>query len=270
MDPEEDEKKQDDKDISELKSFTNNNLLKKAKSTFEMLVTRIAAIIVAIPIIIHIIIIGLIIFAVLSISWLFNYVSNNVIGDVASDRILKNEVEIALASEEEGYYFKLSKEALEKYKYELNMAYLQGYYHMEIDEDKIKDRNEAEGKYDENDKPIKDPDVYDWFNTEKFEHYFVKMLRAEIASSYPKIGEYQGENGTEDKAGNKKDKEDNYAMQGIVRIRRTFMNKDGTLEEKDDDLEYLPYENLASENNEESEDGENNADDENDEDSENG
>lgn len=224
MDPEKDEQKQDDQALKGLRNILKTGA-KKVKNVFSMIFKKIIAAI-GIPLLIKLVVVIAIIAGITcALSWLFNLHSNNVITDVASTRILKSEVGIELASPTEGYYFKLNKEALDKYLEELNKAYQEGYFHMNFDDEYLKDNV----VYDPEEKPVTDRDVYDWFESEDYKHYFVRMLRAEIASSYPKIGNYQGENGTEDKAGNKKDKNDNYAIQGVVKIHRTKMNQDGTV-----------------------------------------
>ena len=76
------------------------------------------------------------------------------------------------------------------------------------------------------------------FHTKKYEPYLVKMIRAEIGSSYPKLGTYEGE-GNKDEQGNQKDKDDDYVAQGIAQIKRTKMNEDGSVGEEID-LKYIP------------------------------
>ncbi|MDE5830780.1 MAG: hypothetical protein K2H53_03825, partial [Clostridia bacterium] len=89
--------------------------------------------------------------------------------------------------------------------------------------------NTSDFVYDKDDADIKEDDVIDWFGTEDYEKYLVKLIRAEIASSYPKLGDYKGTDGTEDEQGNKKDSNGNYVAQGVVQIKRTLMDQDRNL-----------------------------------------
>lgn len=224
MDPERDEQKQDDQELKGLGNMLKSGA-KKAKNVFSMIFRKIIAAI-GMPLLIKLLVILIIVAGITTaLAWLFDLHSNNVISDVASSRVLKSEVEIAFASEEEGYYFKLSEDALDKYLEELNKSYQEGYFHMNFNDDYLKENV----VYDPEEKPVTDRDVYKWFEDKDFKHYFVRMLRAEIASSYPKIGDYEGENGTEDKGGNKKDKDNNYVAQGVVKIHRKKMNQDGSV-----------------------------------------
>lgn len=238
MDPEKDEQKQDDQELKGLSNILKTGA-KKVKNVFSMIFKKIIAVI-GIPLLIKLVFIMAIIAGITcALSWLFNLHSNNVITDVASTRILKSEVSIA--SNDEGYYFKLNEEALDKYLEELNKAYQEGYFHMNFDDEYLKDNV----VYDPEDRPVTDRDVYDWFESDDYKHYFIRMVRAEIASSYPKLGNYQGENGTEDKGGNKKDKDNDYVAQGVVKIHRTKMNQDGTVGEEIE-LTYLPHDVFSS------------------------
>ncbi len=67
------------------------------------------------------------------------------------------------------------------------------------------------------------------------------MIRAEIASTYPKLGNYTGQEGSEDNQGNKKDSNGDYVAQGIVEIHRQKMNEDGSVE-AEQPLTYIPRE----------------------------
>ena len=224
MDPEKNEQKQDDQELKGIGNILKTGA-KKVKNVFSMILRKIIAAI-GIPLLMKLLFVLVIIAGLTTaLAWLFNLHSNNVITDVASTRILKSEVGIELASPEEGYYFRLNEKALDEYLKELNKAYQEGYFHMKFDDEYLKENV----VYDPEEKPITDRDVYDWFEDDDYKHYFVRMLRAEIASSYPKLGDYQGEAGTEDKAGNKRDKNNNYATQGVVKIHRTPMNQDGTV-----------------------------------------
>ncbi len=228
MDPEKNESKQDDQELRGIGNILKTGA-KKAKNIFSMILKKIIAAI-GIPLLIKLIFILVVIAGVTcALSWLFNFHSHNVITDVASTRVLKSEVTIELASEEEGYYFKMNKEAVDKYLEELNKAYQEGYFHMTVNEENIK-KNVI---YDNETNYITEREAYNWFESDEYKHYLIRMLRAEIASSYPKLGDYQGESGTEDKAGNKKDKNGDFATQGVVKIHRTKMNKDGSVRRRD-------------------------------------
>lgn len=149
--------------------------------------------------------------------------------DVASSTIIAENSEIAKAENDEGYYFKINDTIVEDFLVELNRAYEEGHYfdHIDLgssnqdnkDENNINNINgDNQGNpddvtnitdfvYDKDDAEIKEDDVIDWFGTEEYEEYLVKLIRAEIASSYPKLGDYEGTIETEDSQGNKKDSE---------------------------------------------------------------
>lgn len=193
------DKKDDDGIISKLKAgFRKNN-----KSKFTMLLKNAAKVITALLPMIKIIIIVLIAFVITSaISYIIDLVGSASVSDIASKSSIEEFTEIAKKSDEEGYYFKISKELIDNYVKMLNKAYYEGYYNEtnpEIDEDA------PEYVYDEEERFITDKDIENWFGTKEFKPYLIKMIRAEVASNYPKLGTYEGENGSEDAQGNKKD-----------------------------------------------------------------
>ena len=89
----------------------------------------------------------------------------------------------------------------EKYLEALNRAFYEGYYY-----DNDAEKPDEEFNYDKDDADIDEDYVSEWFGTRDYEKYLVKMLRAEVASSYPKLGDYYGESSTDDGYGNLKDK----------------------------------------------------------------
>lgn len=256
MDEDKNEEMQDSQELSGLQKGMKT-LSKKAKNVFSMIFRKIIAAIGAAPLIIKIvlllIVVGVIISAFSVIQKLFG--DNNVAAN-ASKAIFQNEVEIAKVEDsDEGYYFKINSDIIDKFKKALNESYENGDYDVSLEigedddeeieniEDDDEDTDEEETEYDEDDAEYTDDTLEDWFQTddkEIMQAYLVKMLRAEIASSYPKLGDYTGE-AREDRQGNKQDKLGNYVAQGIVQIQRTRMNNEGEVEEAIP-LTYLPYE----------------------------
>lgn len=102
----------------------------------------------------------------------------------------------------------------------------------------IKDEDELE--YNEDDLMY----IFQTDDKDVMKAYIIKMIRAEIASSYPRLGSYEGE-GTGDSQGNKKDREGNYVAQGVVQIKRKKINKDGTPNGDAITLNYLPHEKFT-------------------------
>ncbi len=140
------------------------------------------------------------------------------ISDEATKKVIAENAQIMPApNPDDGYYFQISDSLVEDYILELNRAYEEGHYldHITNENSKKHDDNEEEAEeedtdngsdfvYDEENARIKKENVQQWFNAKEYEDYLVKFVRAEIASSYPKIGDYEGE-GAGDSQGNKKD-----------------------------------------------------------------
>lgn len=163
--------------------------------------------------------------------------------DVATETIITQNTEIKQApNSADGYYFQISDDVVKQFLQELNRAYYEGHYldhiaedgvekeHYDNDEDVVagndgnKDENQSDFVYDPEDADITEKDLQEWFNAKDYEDYLIKFIRAEIASMYPKLGNYAGGNtGGKD---NPKDAEGKYAAQGVVQIQRTLMNQD--------------------------------------------
>ncbi len=236
------ERKQDEQDVTSFKSDSKKSS-KKIKNPFTMLLRRIGALIAAIPIIIKVII-AIVIASLISLglAWIHDQFSSNVMADVASERILKEAVEVdrdpsfegvpiggtdddgwRVKVKDLGYYLKLSKEAQEKYIEELSKAYIQGYYSMKKkDEDEVKSREEANLLYDPADPEFNFKNVGKWFESENFKDYFVRMIRAEIESSIPKLSDYKGNGGM-----NPTDRNGDYVSQGIGKLGRITIDDNG-------------------------------------------
>ena len=241
------EEKKEQKEDQGLLHKLKDNAKKANKSKFKMWLTRMLAPVIAslfLHVILPIILVATIITCLTHILDLDG--SNKIVARAASNIMQNKEiVDIAKAEGEQGYYFKIDEKVIDNYILELNKSYHEGYYtdeendddeteNIEIEED---DDEKEEYVHDEDDLYIEPSEIADWFKTDNYEPYIIKMLRAEIASSYPKLGTYEGEN--EDSLGNKKDKKGNYVAQGIVQIQRTKMNKDGSTQEPIE-LKYIP------------------------------
>lgn len=170
---------------------------------------------------------------------------NNVAG-VAVESIIEENVKIAKAeNDEDGYYFKIDKDILNKFKIAINQAYANGEYEVDLDNlldsdgddvDSDEETSSTNGTYDEDDPQFDEEAIADLFHTdsqEQAEAYLVKMIKAQIASSYPKIGIYGEENKASqtattngdisDRLGNEKDKDGDYIAQGTIQIKRTLL-----------------------------------------------
>lgn len=191
------------------------NKLKKGhkkgnKSIFKMMLKK--AITIILPVLLKIMVPLIILVCVWSaITHILDIRGSTDIVDVASSAIINENSEIVKAEDGEGYYFKIKNTIVEDFLEELNRAYYEGHYFDHIDlgfsnrDDEDLNTNSSDFVYDKDEADIKEDDVIDWFGTEDYEEYLIKLIRAEIASSYPKLGDYQGKNRTEDKQGNKKD-----------------------------------------------------------------
>ena len=228
MDPENNEQKrqeqkQDEQELGGLKKGMKN-VAKNAKNKFSMIFRRILAALIT-PLVIKIVLvvafIGVIVAAFTS---LLDFFGSSSIANVASMNILQNEVSITAGNNDEGYYFKINQDIVDKYTEELFNADQDGYYdNVEIpdgDEEETNNISEEENttdreEYDEDAKEATRESIKEWFEVEDFDEYLVRMLSAEIASSYPKLGDYTGDE--EDSQGNKKDANGDYVVQGVVK-----------------------------------------------------
>lgn len=241
MDNEElDEGRRDEQKDEKMTGMLEKVAKKDNKSKFKMIATRLTAIITAIqtmlPIIIGMCVVGAILGAVI---YIFDLEGDNSVSSVATSTLLEDEESVRITNEDGNgeYYFKINKEIKEKYLELINKADHDGYY-WRTDPPP----NEEEFVYDKDNATIKEEDIAEWFLTDDYEPYFIKMIRAEIASSYPRLSGYEGESGTEDKAENKKDKAGDYVAQGAAKIKRTKMDEEGNPIEPPIDLTYVSYE----------------------------
>lgn len=176
---------------------------------------------------------------------ILDFEGDNNIASEAINSALKNKelVNIAKAPGDQGYYFKIDQKIKDEYVKLLNKAYYEGYYH---ENQPKEDEDKPEFEYNQDRANIKEEDIVEWFLTEDYEPYLIKMMKAEIASSYPKLGDYEGEDDPKSEKnrelGNKIDPDGNYVAQGRTKIQRTKMGLDGTPEAEAIDLEYVPYE----------------------------
>ena len=195
------------------------------------------------PIIIIAIIVATIIAALFGI---LDETGNNSVADVASKSVIAEQVEIE-KSQDGDYYFKITNTIIDEYLKELNRAVENGYFHNS--EGNGKNIEKEDYKYNAETAEITRADLEDIFGTENFEAYLVKMIRAEIASSYPKLSDYVGDDiddigATAErhrKQKNKVDTRGNFVGQGMVKIKRTPISEDGTVGEEKE-LKYIPYE----------------------------
>lgn len=247
------------------KSDLERDSKKGNKSKFKMALTRMIMSIIIIPMLKVTAIILLITALFTAISYLIDYKGDNNISSIASKSALEEHVDIA-KDDENGYYFKIDKELIDDYLRLLNEAYHKGYYlTLEPEEDEDLPEYDYEKAKENDELYITEDDLIKIFGTKDYEPYLIKMIRAEIASSYPKLGEYSGNEDKKDKQGNMKDKDGNYVAQGVVEVQRTKMDKNGNPAAEAIPLKYLPYmteeEKLESENQTNNQENENNEND---------
>ncbi len=239
MDNEELEKRRDKQEDEKMQGMLEKDSKKNNKSKFKMIASRLAAIILSktmLPIIIGMFAAGFILGAAI---YIFDLEGDNSVSSVASSSIINNKEYVDIEDAGNGeYYFKIDKKLKDDYIKLINKAYYEGYY---FETNPEKDDDIEEFVYDKENPYIKEEEIAEWFLTDDYEPYLIKMIRAEIASSYPKLGDYEGEPGTEDKVGNKKDKNGNYAVQGVAKIKRTKMDEEGKPIEPPIELKYVPY-----------------------------
>lgn len=262
MDPENEDlkkgQKQDDQDIGSILK-RGKDLFKKKTNQFVMLLRKIPAFIASLPIIIQLFfVIGVAAILTTFISTVLSIFGDNDTANAAAMTVIKNEVTLTKADDDNGYYFKINQNVLDVYIEETYKADQKGNTdifpddedeeeednenNQEVPEEPDEDEEEKEiDEYDEEEEERTKQSIEDWFKVKDFKDYFVKMIRAEIASTYPKLGDYVGKEGSEDKQGNKKDNDGDYVAQGIVQIHRQKMNEDGSLE-PEQELTYLPRE----------------------------
>ena len=237
------EQKQDDILSNTLKRDSKRH----NKSNFKMIATRLAKIFMAIVTFIQtfwpLLLVVVVVCTLSAIIHIFDLEGNSNVAHVAASTVIKEHTTIEAAEGEEGYYFKIDKEIINEYIKYINEAYYNGYYTATNPE---KDPDKEEFVYDPENPYIKESEIAEWFRTEDYKPYLMKMIRAQIASSYPRLGNYQGKdtgNERDKELGNKVDDDGNYVAQGIVEIQRTKINNDGSTEEPIT-LEYVPRDKL--------------------------
>ena len=199
--------------LSGLRDKLSKQVKNKTKIMFKKIISSTIAI--------KLLLIALIIFIFYSIISAFLYVIDLEGFSNASSRAVKTTLEEKVdivQDQNNGTYFKISKDCLDDFLVELNRAMFEGYY-----DDNAPSERDDEFEYDPDDAEIKEQDLEDWFKTKDYKKYIIKMMRAQIASSYPKIGDYKGE------GENNVDANGDYVVQGIVQIKRTKMNQDRNL-----------------------------------------
>ena len=236
MDDEREEEMQDRKDKEGIQdAFKKGN--KKKKNEYKLLyLFRQAPTGVKIAVIVALFVIFLIL--ILSLMWLLKlYGNNTVVGTAVETTIRKKVVPEPISDGTDGYYYKISEDVIDTFIEEMNNSYYDGDFRIDLEGDKVKkDRDDDNLRYDS--EALKE--IFQTESDGKMKAFIVKMIRAEVASTHPKLGNYYGENGTEDSEENKKDKEGNYVAQGVITIKRSGINEDGSQKEPVT-LNYLPY-----------------------------
>lgn len=212
----EEERKDQIEDKNLIDKFKDKN--KKGKSNFVVKAKKVIAVIGAILHTIWPILTIFVFFVVFAFfSSIFDLEGDSSMVDSATSTLIEQDVEIVESNNGKGHYFKIDKKIMDNFILELNRAFEQGKYDeadvpeldtdtdrdddddiYEDDEDED-DEDDDNFSYDEETAEIKKDDMKNWFRTEDYEEFMIKMIRAQIASSYPKLGEYDGQDGTEDK-----------------------------------------------------------------------
>lgn len=241
------EERRDRKNDEEIKRESERSAKKDNKSKFSVIARRLALIIhVVITLFIKLFPIILAAICITALIHIFDMEGDHTITGVASSIVIDRNTHIEEADNGDGYYFQIDKKLIDEYLEELNRAFHYGYWY-DVDPD-------FSGKEDyvyDPDNPYidKNEGIIDWFQTEDYEPYLIKMIKAQIASSYPKLGDYEGYDDLESERnkefGNKKDLDKNYVAQGIVEIHRTPIDEDGNSLDSIE-LEYIPLEELRA------------------------
>ncbi len=221
----EEDKKEQMQDASILNKI-KNGAKKSNKSKFKAVATRLASVFSAIASFIHTFWpLILIVIVVTTISAFIHKIiieGNNSVAFVATNKVVEDNVALTTNSNGEAY-FKINKDIVDKYLEEINKAYYEGYYEsLHPDE-----QTNQEFVYDPENPYIKESEVYNWFQTKDYKPYLIKMIMAQIASTYPKLGNYKGQD-----TGKLApiDENGDYVAQGVVEIQRTKVNRDGSLQ----------------------------------------
>lgn len=200
--------------------------------------------------------IGVIIIVLLALSFFQKLFGDNSTAGMAMETFMSQSIHIA-KSQGQGYYYKIDKDVIDKFVKAMNEAYEDGGYDVGIEltfdsedydniyiktssgkkksiddasdkeiEDAIESASEGETQDEENiEEGVFSSSFFeDYFKTDNLEEakaYLVKMIRTEIAGSYPRIGTYQGEDETEDSQGNLRDTNGDYVAQGMIKIERS-------------------------------------------------
>mgnify|MGYP001145655611 CR=1 FL=1 len=190
-DDEKDDKREEKMQENDIMNFVKNKA-KKAKNVFSMIMKKALAAVA--PIFLKAVALLIVVFTIIGcLSALFDFEGTNRVSDKAIKEVRKEEVE--LVQGDDGYYFKISKNVMDRFMEELNKAYYLGYFH-----DNVEDEEERKNQfiYDEEEQNVTKKDLAEWFRTEDIEKYIIKMIRADIASTYPKLGDFNGKPGSED------------------------------------------------------------------------
>lgn len=227
---------------------------KKVGSKFKMIMQAIAVALPAIK--------GLTVFVVIATVLTFfggfavaEEEKSNKTAESASAKVIKDNINIVKTNDGR-YYFKIDKDIINEYIKKLNKADEEYRYNnsetkedeeenSENEEDEENNEEETEEEFDSESITSQRRKLENIFGTKEFEPYLIKMIRAEFASTYPVLSDYDGESFSEDSQGNKKDKDGNYVGQGIVQIQRTSMSETGEIGSPVR-LDYMPEEEFKA------------------------
>ena len=265
MDQDVEDEVQNDKEIEKIGQKLGNTAKNTAKNAVNNIKSGIKKAWKAIPLPIRGIVIGAIIVFILLLIPIFileKYLADNKVAGTSVDKNIGDCVTIVKApNESDGYYFKIDKDILNNFKDAFNEAYANGEYEAsldsllygeddeeELDDEEIEsflesyndeddDYEEDDDEKDEDDKEEKEFDekeIAQLFGTDDINQaraYFAKMIKAHVASSYPKLGYYEGEEANSEidkRLDNRFDIDGDYVTQGIIKVQRTKMKSRDT------------------------------------------
>lgn len=261
MGPEEENNEEERQENKQDNKFIGN-FLKKGKEMFKKPINKFVMLAksfvatVGLPMIMKAIIAVVFVISAISLfSAIIDFFNSSSTAGAASARLINNEVHLVNAIDNEGYYFQINRKIIDIYMEELYKADQSGEKDIFPDDeedgedtaDNEQDEEETSAETSEFDDEAKEEsidNIENWFKTEEYGEYLVKMIRSEIASTYPKLGTYTG-TGNADSQGNKKDRLGNYVAQGVVDIHRITIDENGN-QGAEVALSYLPHDEFLA------------------------
>lgn len=210
------EERQDKREDAKATNQLKDGVKKETKSKFKMLLRKWIIALLTTKVGIILVCIFAVIAFLATAAHILDIRGSTDISDVATETVITENTEIKPApNPADGYYFQISDDVVNQFLIELNRAYYEGHYLDHIAEDGndkgYEDENnvingitsgisnenavnQSDYVYDPDDAYVSEKDIQEWFNSKDYEDYLVKFIRAEIASMYPKLGNYASGN----------------------------------------------------------------------------